>query len=91
MTLFVLVRLFVLVSTLCFQTFLFPPSTTLMFEVGINLLQEVNGVIDKQGQPGQAEKDPGSHEEAVPLWVDFVWVIICEGIKENFSLLRIQC
>lgn len=57
-----------------------------MFEVGVNLLQDVNGVIDEQGQPGQTEEDPGSHEDAVPLWVHSVWVIICEGGKHSFCL-----
>lgn len=61
-----------------------------MFEVGINLLQEVNGVIDKQGQPGQAKKDPWSHEDAVPVWVYLVWVIICEGIKESWKLQTVK-
>lgn len=61
-----------------------------MFEVGVNLLQDVDGVIDEQGQPGQTEEDPGSHEDAVPLWVHSVWVIICKGVKDSFSLFNME-
>lgn len=81
--LFLLVHFCILGFTLRCQNVLFPPPTPLVFEVGINLLQDVNGVIDEQGQPGQPEKDPGSHEDAVPLWVYFVWVTVCKEMQST--------
>lgn len=47
--------------------------------MGVEPLQYVDGVIDDEGQPGQAEEDPGGHKDAVPLRVAFVWVTVCKG------------
>lgn len=54
-----LLHLCLWVVTLCTAR-LFPLllSTPPLFEVGVEPLQDVNGVVDKQGQPGQAEEDP---------------------------------
>lgn len=40
------------------RVFLLHPPAPPLFDVGVEPLQDVNGVIDKQGQPGQAEEDP---------------------------------
>lgn len=54
-----LLHLCVWVVTLCTaRLFLLLLSTPPLFEVGVEPLQDVDGVVDKQGQPGQAEEDP---------------------------------
>lgn len=74
------VHLRVCVVALCTsRVFLLHLPAPPLFDVGVEPLQDVNGVIDKQGQPGQAEEDPWGHEEAVPLRVYFVWITICKG------------
>lgn len=40
------------------RVFLLHPPSPPLFEVGVEPLQDVNGVIDNQRQPGQAKEDP---------------------------------
>jgi len=50
-----------------------------LFEVAVEPLQDVDGVVDEEGQPGQAEEDPRGHEDAVPLGVCFVRIAVWKG------------
>lgn len=48
-----------------------------LLAVGVKSLQDINGVVDKQSQPGQAKEDPRGHEDTVPLWVHLLRVAVC--------------
>lgn len=49
-----------------------------LLAVRVESLQDVDGVVDEQSQPGQAEEDPRGHEDTVPLGVDRLRVAVCE-------------
>ena len=68
--------------------FLRPLPPPPLLEVGVEPLQDVDGVVDEQGEPGQAEEDPRGHEDAVPIRECFVWIIVCE--REHHLLQSID-
>lgn len=61
-------------------------TTAAFFEEGVKPLQDVNGVVDEQGEPGQAKKDPRGHEDAIPVRVVFVWITIWKAQRRIVSL-----
>lgn len=61
-------------------------TTAAFFEEGVKPLQDVNGVVDEQSEPGQAKKDPRGHEDAIPVRVVFVWITIWNAHQRIVSL-----
>lgn len=57
---------------------LLPLTAPPQFDVSVELLQDVHGVVDDQCQPGQSKENPRGNEDAVPIWVVLVRVAVCE-------------